>query len=905
MSWRRELAKFRALFRRRKPADDLAEEIRAHLAMEEEENLDAGMPPEEARYAALRRFGNVVLTEERSREMWGWRSVETLWQDLRYGLRMLWKNPGFTAVAALTLALGIGVNTTIFSLVSSMLLRKPPVDDPDRLMMLLSRNPGAESPVEEANRLPVSPLDFLDWRAQATAFSGITAASLDEFTLSGGTEPERVSGAQVVANYFQVLGVPPVLGRAFLPGEDKPGHGKVVILREDLWERRFGADPLVLGRRVKVNGESCTVIGIMPNSFRRMWLFPAQFWTPLIFTPEELVPSARRNRFLNVFARLKPGVTRSQAQAEMSTIAQRVAANNPESDKGWNANVMTVQRYAIQESNSEAALLFLTVAVGFVLLIACSNIANLLLARNSNRQREFAIRTALGASRFRLARQLLTECLTLSLLGGGLGLAFAFWGLPLLRAAFNWNIYAVLTAQQMSIDGTVLVFTILVSMAAALVFGLAPILRITQRDPNSDLKESSQSATPGREHHRLQNLLVIAEIALSMILLVGAGLFVGLFVEEVHANRGMNPHDVLTASVSLSGADYKDPQRQVAFFQNVLSQLASFPQVQSTAVTSDLPFTFPGSARFAVEGRPMATTEKESTAGYFAVSPGYFAVAQIPLLAGREFTPFDNAHSAPVVIVNQAFAHEFLPREKPLGRRISISREGLPVALLNPSATSIIQPRWSEIVGVVGNVNEYLGQSVPRPHIFEPFLQRPDGAMSLMVRLRTPPDAFAASLRQAVWRVDKDQPVTNLKTMDRVVQDAAQGDDLMAEVMGALAAMALLMAAVGIYGLLSYLVGRRTHELGVRLALGARRGDVLMLVLRNSMSLVLGGAGVGFLVSLAMPRLVAAIFSNHQVHGAWILAGTPLIVILVGLGLCYFPARRASKVDPMVALRHE
>jgi putative ABC transport system permease protein len=904
MSWQRHLSKFAALFRRRKPTDDLEEEIRAHLAMEEQENLESGMPLEEARYAALRRFGNVTLAQERSREMWGWVPIGAFLQDARYGLRILGRDRGFTVVAVLTLALGIGVNTTIFSLVNSMLLRKPPVNDPDRLMMLLSKNPGAGSLADEANRLPVSPLDFLDWRAQATAFSGITAASSDEFTLSGGTEPERVPGAQVAANYFQVLGVAPVLGRAFLPGEDQAGRGKVVVLREDLWQRRFGADPHVLGRAVKVNGEVCTVIGIMPSSFRKMWLFPEQLWTPLAFTPEQLLPSARRNRFLNVFARLKLELTQSQAQAEMATIAQRVAANNPDSEKGWGANVMTVQQYAIRESNSEAALLFATAAVGFVLLIACANIANLLLARNSNRQREFAIRAALGSGRFRLARQLLTECLMLALLGGGLGLAFAFWGLHLLRAAFNWNTYAVLTAEQMSIDATVLVFTIAISVAAGLIFGLAPVVQISKRDPNSGLKESSRSATPGREHHRLQNLLVMSELSLATILLVGAGLFVGAFVEEWHTTRGMNPHDVLTASVSLSGTDYKEPQRQVAFFQNVQSQVASLPQVHSVAVTSDLPYTFPGSARFAIEGRPMAKTEKESTAGYFAVGPGYFAVVQIPLIEGREFTPFDNARSAPVVIVNQAFARKFFPSEDPLGRHVSISREGLPVTEPNSSG-SPIQPRENEIVGVVGNVDEYLGQRFPRPHLFVPFLQRPDSAMKLVVRFRTEPDAFAASLRQAVWRQDKEQPVTNLKTMDRVVQDAGQGDDLMAELMGAFAGMALVMAAIGIYGLLAYLVGRRTHELGVRMALGARRRDVLTLVLRHSMSLVLAGLGLGFLASLTLPPLVAASFSEFHVHSGWILAGTPLIVILVGLASCYFPARRASRVDPMVALRYE
>jgi predicted permease len=894
---------------------EIIEELAQHVEDRYEELMTAGRTEAEAHGIALEEL-NLLAGQLRSVERTVTQepvplgTMETrsimadLWQDVRYGWRILAKNPGFTAVAVLILALGVGVNTTIFSLVSSMLLRKPPVHDPDRLMMLLSRNPGAESPLDEANRLPVSALDFLDWRAQATSFSGVVALSSDEFTLSGGTEPERVPGAQVSADYFQALGVPPLRGRAFAAGEDQAGHEHVALLREDLWERRFGGDSRVIGRAVRVNGENYTVIGVMPASFRRLWLFPAQLWIPIVFTPEQLAPEARRSRFLNVFARLKAGVTERQARAELATIAGRVAAANPQTEKGWTANLMTVQDYAIQESNSKTALLFLTAAVGFVLLIACANLANLLLARNSNRQREFAIRKALGAGGFRLTRQLLSECLMLALLGGGVGLLFAVWGLRLLRAALDWNDYAVLTARQVSIDGSVLLFTLAVSVAAALIFGLAPLLQLSQRDLNDPLKEGSRSTTAGREHHRLQNLLVIAQLALSLVLLVGAGLFVGYFVEEVHSSRGMNPRNLLTASVSLSGAPYKEPGRQIAFFQSVLHQLAIFPEVQSAALASDLPFTFPGEAHFTIEGRPVPKTEKESMVGYFAVSPGYFDVVQIPLREGREFTPSDNESSAPVVIVNQAFAHKFLPNENPLGRHISISREGLPGAPVDPAAAST-RPRWSEIVGVVGNVNEYLGQDVPRPHIFEPFLQRPDGSMSLVVRLRTEPGGFTASLRRAVWNADKDQPVTNLKTMDRVVQDAGQGDSLITELMGIFAGLALLMAAVGIYGLFAYLVGRRTHEIGVRMALGARRSEVFRLVLRNAMSVALTGVAVGFLISLALPRLVAASFPGFHVHAAWIVAATPLAVTLVALASCYLPARRASRVDPMVALRYE
>jgi predicted permease len=916
MAWLIELARrLRFLARREKFNRELDEELRTHLELKTRTNLQQGLAPEEARFAAQREFGNALLLREQSRDFWGYRWLEQLAADLRFGLRMLARNPGFAAVAVLTLALGIGVNSVIFSVISTMLLRKPPVHDPDRLMMLFSRNVGAVGSGDEASRSPVSPPDFLDWRAQTTAFAGIAAASTFEgdesqthLTVSGGSEPERVPGGAVSANYFDVLGVSPLLGRAFLPGEDQAGHDRVMLLRADLWKRSFGGDPRVLGRTVKVNGEAYTVIGVMPDTFRQLWMFPEQLWIPLTFTPAQLSPAGRAQRSLSVFGRLKPGVSEARARSELQTIAKRIAASNPETNKDWgSANVLTLQEYAIQESSAGPALAFLMATVGFVLLIACANIANLLLARNASRQREFAIRAALGAGRLRVVRQLLSECLLLALFGGGLGLLFAAWGVHLLRGVFSWNEWSVLISEQLSIDRNVLFFTLAVSVVTALVFGLAPAFQVSRRDPNSAIKEGSRSTTAGREHHRLQNLLVAGQLALSLILLVGAGLFVKSFVEEMQSKPGMNPHNVLTASISLTGKFYKDPAHQLSFFQGVLHRLADSPEVNSAAVASDLPFTFPGRAHFLIEGQPAHQPDskdwRESWAGYFAVSPGYFGATQIPLRAGREFTRADDAGSAPVVIVNEAFARKFFANGA-LGRYISVSPEGASTATAGDQSGST-QRSWREIVGVVGDVNEYVGQTTWRPHVFVPFLQAPDASMNFVVRVRADPAGFAASLRRAVWSVDKDQPVTNLRTMDRVFLDSGQGDDVMADLMGAFAMIALLMAAVGIYGLIAYLVGRRTHELGVRMALGARRCEVLLLVLRSSMPMLLAGVGLGFLISLAMPRLVSASFQDFHVHSGWILAGTPVAVLLVALASCYLPARRASKVEPTMALRCE
>jgi putative ABC transport system permease protein len=897
--------------RRTRMMNDLDQDIRDFIEHETQDNIERGMSREEAHYAALRKFGNVLRIKEETREVWSMVWLEQLWQDIRFGLRMLVKNPGFTAIAVLTLALGIGVNSTIFSVVSTMLLRKPPVHDPDRLMMLFSRNKAAQRS-SEADRSPVSPLDFLDWRAQATSFSGIAAASnfgnQSHVTLSGGSEPERVPSAQVSANYFEVLGVSPVLGRGFLPGEDQPGHDRVALLRADLWNRSFGADPHVLGRTVKVNGDVYTVVGVMPETFRQLWIFPEQLWIPLALTTAQLTPAARAQRSLSVLGRLKPGITEAQAGSELATIAGRIATANPATDRDWDASVLTLQQYAIQESNASPALAFLMAAVGFVLLIACANLANLLLARNANRQREFAVRAALGAGGFRLARQLLSECLLVGLLGGGFGLLFAAGGLNLLRGVFNWNEWSVLISEQLSIDHNVLWFTLAISGATAVLFGLAPAFQISRRDPNAGLKGVSRSATAGREHHRLQNLLVCAQLALSLILLVGAGLFVENFIEEMQARPGMNPHNLLTASVALTGTAYKAPARQAEFFENLLHNLAKSPEVESAAVTNNLPYTIPGRARFLIEGQPAPPADAQdwrlSWAGCFSVSPDYFHVTQIPLREGREFTSGDDLNAAPVVIVNEAFARQFFPQQNPLGQHLSLTPDGAPAT--TPGGAEPTQPQWREIVGVVGDVDEMLGQMRWRPHVFVPLRQQPEGSMTLVVRTRTEPNAFAASLRRAVWNLDREQPVINIRSMDRVVHDSAQGDDVMAGLMGAFAGIALVMAAVGIYGLIAYIAGRRTHEVGVRMALGARRREVLLMVLWGSMRMVLAGVGLGFLVSLAMPHLVSASFEGtHMAHCGWILAGTPITVVLVALAACYFPARRASNVDPTVALRCE
>ena len=882
-----------AIFRRARVEDEMDEELRSHIKNRAADLERKGLSGPEAKRRASIEFGGYQKYKEEIREGSGAHFVEALAQDIRYGLRTLRKSPGFTAVAVLTLALGIGANTTVVSVVSGLILRKPPVRDPSGLLAITSRNPI----YYPADPSVVSAADYLDWRAQATDFSSIAAADFDDFTISDRDfTPEFVPGARVSSNFFQVMEVEPVIGRSFLPGEDQPSSDHVVLISSQLWKGALASDPHILGQSVKINGNRYTVIGVMPEQFG-VSNWPARMWFPLVFSPDEIGPGKRSFRFLRVFARLKPGIRISEASAEMNTIAARLAAAHPETDKAWGARVMTEQQYMINDWNAENALFLLMMAVLLVLLVACANVASMLLARNSSRTQEFSVRAILGAGRWRLARQLLTECLLLSVGGGAMGVLLAYWCLRAILTQFNWNTTVVAVGKTIGIDSRVLVFTVTVSFFVALIVGIAPAIRFSRRDLGEHLKQNTRGATAAPERHRLQRVLVIGQIALSLTLLTGAGLFVEDFVAETRAATGLNPQNVLTASVNLRGLEYYGArQLQSTFFQNALRKIAESPDVVSAAATSTLPFDGSDSVHFVVDGHPVSKPAEQPSTGYFAVSPGYFATLQIPILQGREFTPSDGPGSAPVAIVDAAFARRYFLKESPIGRHLLIN-----------SAKQHGGP-WSEIVGVVGDVNEFLGEEKPRPHVFEPFLAHPAGDISFVIRTHGAPTGFADSLRHDIWALDGAQAISNVKTMDRVIADSGQGDDLMAELMGGFALVALVMAAAGIYGVLSYFVAQRTHEIGIRMALGAERRSVLRLIMRNGGALIVIGVGAGALVSVVLPRAVGAVLSGgglgiHQ----WgtLIAGTTLTVAIVALLASYIPARRATRVDPMVALRHE
>lgn len=881
--------RIKALVLRRRLDRDLEEELQFHLAMRERKNGSDGAPRDEARAAARRRFGNVALLKEVCREMWTFAPLETFWQDVRYTLRMLRKSPGFTAIAVITLALGISVNTTIFTVINGVILRKPPVHAPDSLMIVSSVDPsGTFNPDQSA----VSTPDYHDWLAQSTSFSGMAYGEFGDVTISGAANPDYVTQGGVSANYFDVLGVGPALGRTFVAGEDQEGHDSVVVLSDAIWKSRFGSDPNILGRTLKINGNSHTVIGVMPRSFH-LANFPARIWTPLVLSPKSLFGQGRGYRHLTIFARFKDGVSPGQARSEMRIIAQRIAAAHPDTNRGWGASVKTLQRYSIEDSGANVALSFLMAAVAFVLLIACANLANLLLARNTARRREFSIRSVIGAGRIRIIRQLLTESLLLSVSGGMVGIALAYGLLRIILTQLNWNEDALAMAQEIVMDRQVLAFTLAICLLAAVLFGLAPALQISRGSFAATLREGGRGSTAGRGSHRLQRLLVAGQIALSIFLLVGAGLFVEGFIEETSAKKGLNPDRILTAEVPLRGLEYLNPTRQKQFTESILRRLQNLPGGSSAAVATDLPYNFPGDVHFTLAGHPPAQPSDRPHCGYFAISPGYFSTFQIPLLQGRELTNSDTADSPQVVIVNEAFARQYFPHDDPVGHQLVVGQDA--------SAA----PKPSQIVGVVGNFDEFLGQVKPRPELFVPLDDNPSSVIWLAVRTDGAPLNFADSLRGAVWAIDSNQAITEVRTMDRVITDSSTGDNLLSELMGSFAAIALALAAIGIYGVLSYLVGQRTHEMGIRMALGARPGEVLRLVVRHGMTLVGSGVAIGFLLSLALPKLVAAEFQEFYFRSGWVLILAPPIVLLVGLAACWVPARRAMRVDPMVALRYE
>lgn len=801
--------------------------------------------------------------------------MESIIKDIRYGIRDLLKRPGFTAIAVITLALGIGANTTLFSFVNGILLRPLPYKDPGQLVIL-----DETAPKQGIKSFAVSFPNFVDWREQNHVFEDVAVYQEGTYSLVGAGEPEQIPGARISQGLFELLGVTPKLGRTITAEEDRPETNNAVLISHSLWQRRFASAENAVGQNLIVSGLPRTIVGVMPPGFK----FPerTELWVPMALN-EKLW--TRNDHGLRSIARLKPNVTLEQAQAEMNNIALRIEEQHPVSNEGMGVNVFRLRDRLV--GDYRAALLILLGVVGFVLLIACANVANLLLARSSARQQEFALRAALGASRARIVRQLLTESALLSLLGAVLGVLLAVWGKNLLLAAIPGEMPFWM---KFDLDLRVLGFTFAISFLTALVFGVAPALQGSRTDLNEALKEGGRSR--GGAHNRLRSLLVVAEVALSLVLLVGAGLMVRSFAKLEQVNAGINPENVLTVEVPLSRAKYPKDTQQSAFFQQLMARVKVLPGASSAAAVSDLPLMGGWGRSLTVEGHPVLSVGQAPSINHAVVTPNYFHTMGIALREGRDFTDADAAGAERVTIVDERLARQYWPGASPLEKRI---RFGPPES----------NEPWHTIIGVAGTVrNEGLDRE-SRHSIYVPYLQIPVRGMTVAVRTSGDPGSLAAAVRKEVLALDKDQPVTNVLTMNEILSRSVWQQRFYTMLFSIFAALALILAAVGIYGVMSIAVTQRTQEIGIRMALGARAIDVLKLIIGNGMTLISIGLIIGLVGAVALTRLLATLLFGVTPTDTLTFVTVSAILIVVALVACYLPARRATKVDPLVALRYE
>ena len=813
--------------------------------------------------------------------------MHTVIQDLRYGIRQLIKNPGFTAIAILTLALGIGINSTMFSMVSAFLLRRPPGRQPDRIAVVSGIDPGNGFQPDTAT---LSVPNYLAWRDANHVFSEMAAA--DEYhsaTLTGQRESDLVRSASVSANYFDVLGVTAQIGRTFAAGEDQSGQEHEVVLSHQLWERRFGADPSIVGHTIRLNHENYTVVGVMPKSFQMMGFLP-ELWTPLVITPDDRTAAAHKDRPLYLFGRMKPGVTIKEARAEFATLADRAEQEFPDSEKGWGATARTLPDFLIYGFGIRGGIAVIMTTVGFVLLIACANVSGLLLARGASRKKELAVRLSLGASRSRIIRQMLTEGLVIAVLGGGLGLLLAYRGIGIMRAAMSSN--EAFDAIGLQLDTNVILFTIGASIACALLCALAPALKATRPDVMTGLKDESRSASAGRSHTRLRSVLVTGEIAMALFLLVGTGLlFLSIFKLE-HQNLGFQSEHLLTARVTLDAAKYKGSDHQAAFVRDLLPRLQQIPGAEAVAVASDLPATGTGTVTVRIQGQPDLPPSEVLTAADFVVTTDYFRTTAITVLGGRSFTDQDTAMSPSVVMVNQKFADRYLAGQDPIGKQIHLEVSGAPAG-------------WSQIIGLVKNVKRYSESEGEDPIVYEPFLQRPSGQFALVIRATGQPDNLITALRNTMAQADSGSPLDHVMSMAAVIDRQNVGDEFFSRALAVFAFLALVLAAIGIYGLIAYSVGQRTYEIGIRIAMGARSQDILGMIFREGLGMTLIGGAIGLALAIPLPKIFESLFFDTHVHEPSLYFVVPVVIGAVATFATYVPARWASHVDPVHALRQE
>src|SRR5215813_4408790 len=870
---------WRNLFHKHRVDQECSEEIQAYLDMLTEAKLRQGLSPREARRSALVEVGGVEQVEERVREIRMGSFIESVWRDVRTGVRALVHSPVFTVVIVLSFALGIGANTAIFSVVNGLLLRSLPYPESEQIVDVWHTPPQQSFP--GLDKFSVSPANYLDWKAQSTAFEQMAVYTDMGLSLSTSNDPLPLIGGAVSSDFFSVLRSNAMQGRTFTRDEEQPGRNQVVVIGHRLWQRAFGANPNIIGQTLTLNSRSFTVVGIMPSGFE----FPreAVLWVPLAWDDNE-----RQTRSIHdylVIARLKQNVSLDQARAQMSTISSRLEQQYPKENKGWGAVVIPLREDLV--GDIRLALLVLFCAVGFVLLIACANVANLMLARGANRQKEIAVRIALGAGRARLVRQLLTESVLLAVSGGLLGLLLAVWGSKMLV-----RLGSLPNSGDIGIDTWALGFTLLVSFGAGIIIGIVPALQFTRTSISETLKQGSgrTGGSPIKQHPR--KALVISEVALSLVLLIGAGLMIRSFWKLQNVNPGFDSSNALTMSLVLTPIRYSEPHQRLAFVEQAMEQIRAVPGVVSVGTTTKVPLTGGGSTQpFSVEGRPTAAISEQPMAQTRYISSDYFRAIGIPLRQGRFFSDYDRDKSVPVLIISEAMARRFWPGESPIGKR------------LTPSFHSEQGAR--EIVGVVGDVKTSGLDVDAAAMMYLPFKQAALPFMSFVVRTSSTPESLVQPVSKAIYSIDKEQALTDVQTMEQVLRKSLSDRRFNMTLLLTFAGVALMLAAVGVYGVMNYTVTLRRRELGIRMALGAETTDVLRLVLGQGLMLTLMGVGAGLISAYALTRLMASLLYGVTATDYLTFVSVSAVLIAVGLVASYVPARRATKVNPTIALRAE
>jgi predicted permease len=876
---------------RRKRKDELDEEIQNHLQRAARARIERGETPSEAERFARLEFGNIGLVTEITRDMWGWRWLEDLILDICFGARMLLRSPGFTAVAVLTLALGVGANATIFSVIDAVVFKSLPFREPNRLAIVWNidqKDPTALSPISSA--------DFVEWKDQVSVFEQIAGWRFLYFNVTGRDAPERAQGLSVSASFLPLLGAEAQLGRTFLSEEEQPGHERVTVLSDTLWRRRFGADPNLVGQKIKIDGGPYTVVGILSPTFRIFQVLnrPLDIYVPLTLDPSHL---NRQEHDMFVYVRLKPGVSLDRAQSEMVVLYRRLEREYPGTNKSRSARVISMPEAFAGDVRPALLLLFST--VGFVLLIACANLANLILARATVRGKEMAVRAALGAGRARLLRQVLAETLLLGLLGGATGILLAFWGIRVLNDAIPQQ--AVKRLYDFQLDVRVLGFTLVLSLLSSILFGLVPALRSAGSSLVPAFQESGRGWTGGVRVRRMSGWLMISEMALATALLGGAVLSIrsSLFLQTIP--RGLNPAHVLTMQVWLPRTKYHNGRSVVAFFHEVLQRIHTLPEVESASAVNFPPLALQYlTVRFAIEGSAPSSRYEMPNARCSIISPEYFRTMEIPLLSGRVFNDSDADEAHGVAVISASMASRFGPNQDPIGHQIRPQFTQQKYFWIPESKNLPLT-----IVGVVGDVRQDGLAESNLPQFYLPYQQNPSSIMNLVVRTPSDPMRWANAVQTQVWAVDKDEPVFDIKTVADVAAESFARPHVLAFLFGTFAFLALTLAAVGIYGLISYSVSQRTQEVGIRVALGAQQGDILRLIVGQGLRLTAAGLVIGTAISLAFTRLLTGLLFGVKPTDPITLGAVALLLAFVALAACYIPARRAMRVDPMVALRYE